>query len=967
MEVFAYWNAETLKRVFDAIVMVIGGGGWSNLLKSVAIIGLLLSVTVGLLRIQAQHSLGYLLFLAIWYFGLLLPTTSVVIVNRAGPSASPTFTVANVPLGLAFFASVTSSGGDWLTTRYETMFAMPADLQFQRNGLMFGSRLVRTGIEQARLEDPGINADFMAFMKDCVHPELFDSPTVFSDFLKSTDLVATLDAMALNPARVALIANAANTGLEAVPCPASWNRLKGKLAAQATSARDRLAQLFFPGFSSADKATQIDASLVAADTVMLNVARTSLESVRQKMMINMVRDSNVSIATAINNPTLAQTALAQALAEQSANTAYRVMAKIGEETLPLVRNAIEVVIYAIFPIIMLLIVAAGGFGGKVLGAYVLGMVWLQLWPALFSVVNSLTHERVAAVMQGVAPGGESIATATALTSAGLGPEAVAGMLSLSIPLIAWAIVKGGEVAMSGVATGVMAPASASAQRAGDAVGVGNVAAGNVSWGGTSMNNQSSGSFDSRPRFADASGGSVTTNGVTGFFNSSGWTGADASGFGLKAPVSVTGQRSASFQSAQEYTSAVSSLQSSSTAYSASLEGIRARSQGARGTTAEAWSVGGSWGSNDSAGVSRAVTDSGSWLMSQRFGEGGEQSKANQTLTSFGARIGVGGGGSGAGAPAGEAPGAGALGSLLSALPVSGSAGLQNNDTKTDTLKRGAERQEAAQRARAADQALKEDHGYLSNRLASISDGTSTEAYRGEAADLRAALALNQRAQADLQRVSQAADKLSRATGASATSGVDGLADTTRYYLQRNGTDGIALMVATQQGAEAFAAPAMATQTGAAAAAQSDAASFDASGAIQSREFSGNQRKLSQAATGPGGVSGVYAGVVDASRAAANGFNLPAAGAGPAGTAAGVPGMSGPIATPAAPGGDQVRAGVRDQQEVVVTEQGRTLKSIAAGSNDVTNARGDVAREATAQISKAAEGAMATPTPTPDER
>lgn len=279
MEVFAYWNAETLKRVFDAIVMVIGGGGWGNILKSVAIIGLLLSVTIGLLRIQAQHSLGYLLFLAIWYFGLLLPTTTVVIVNRAGPTASPTYTVANVPLGLAFFASVTSSVGDWLTTRYETMFAMPADLQFQRNGLMFGSRLVRTGIEQARLEDPGVNADFMAFMKDCVHPELFDSPVVFSDFLKSTDLVATLDAMALsslNPARVALIANGTNTALEPVPCPGAWTRLKGKLAAQAASATDKLSQLFFPGFSPADKATQIDAALVAADTVMLNVARTSL-------------------------------------------------------------------------------------------------------------------------------------------------------------------------------------------------------------------------------------------------------------------------------------------------------------------------------------------------------------------------------------------------------------------------------------------------------------------------------------------------------------------------------------------------------------------------------------------------------------------------------------------------------------------------------------------------------------------
>jgi hypothetical protein len=967
VEVFAYWNAETLKRVFDAIVMVIGGGGWSNILKSVAIIGLLLSVTIGLLRIQAQHSLGYLLFLAIWYFGLLLPTTSVIIVNRAGPSASPTYTVANVPLGLAFFASVTSSVGDWLTTRYETMFAMPADLQFQRNGLMFGSRLVRTGIEQARIEDPGVNADFMAFMKDCVHPELFDSPTVFSDFLKSTDIVATLDGMALNPARVALIANTSNTGLEAVPCTTAWNRLKGKLAAQATAARDRLSQLFFPGFSSADKATQIDASLVAADTVMLSVARTSLESVRQKMMINMVRDSNVSIATAINNPTLAQTALAQAMAEQSANTAYRVMAKIGEETLPLVRNAIEVVIYAIFPIIMLLIVGAGAMGGKVLGAYVLGMVWLQMWPALFAIVNSLTHERVADVMQGVAPGGESIATATALTSAGLGPEAIAGMLTLSIPLIAWAIVKGGEVAMSGVATGVMGPASASAQRAGDAVGVGNVAAGNVSWGGTSMNNASANSFDTRPRFADGSSGAITTDGVTGTFNSKGWTGADASGFGFKGPVAVAGQRAAAFQSAQEYSSAVSSLQSTATAYSASLEGIRSRSEGARGSTTEAWSVGGSWGSSDSTGVSRSAQDSGSWLLSQRYAEGGEQSKSNQTATAYGARVGVGGGSGGAGQPAGDPTGGAALGSLLSALPVSGSASLQNNDIKADSAKTSAERGEAAQRTLAAQHALSEDNAYLSNRLASITNGRSTERYRGEAADLRAALALNQKAGAELQQVSSAAEKLSRATSAGATSSLDGLADSARFYLKATGTDGVALMMSTQQGAEAFAAPAMAEQTSAAAAAQPAAASFDASGGAQRSEFAGNRANLTNAAAGPAGVANVYAGAVNPSQAAANGFNLPGDGAGHAGNASGIPGFSGRISAPAAPGGQQIESWVRDQQAATVTEQGNAQAGLTAASTRVTDARGEVGREAADRITQAREGARATPTPTPEER
>jgi hypothetical protein len=305
--------------------------------------------------------------------------------------------------------------------------------------------------------------------------------------------------------------------------------------------------------------------------------------------------------------------------------------------------------------------------------------------------------------------------------------------------------------------------------------------------------------------------------------------------------------------------------------------------------------------------------------------------------------------------------------LLSALPISGSAGIQNNDIKADTAKAAAERGEAAQRSLAAQRALNEDKGYLSNRLASITDGKSTERYRGEAADLRAALALNQKAGAELQQVSSAAEKLSRATSAGATSSLDGLADSARFYLKATGTDGVALMMSTQQGAEAFATPALAEQTSAAAAAQPASASFDASGSAQRAEFGGNRANLTSAATGPAGVANVYAGSVNPSQAAANGFDLPGDGAGPAGSASGVPGFAGPISAPAAPGGQRVEAWVRDQQEVTVTEQGSTGAAITTTSTNVTDARGEVGREATDRIEKAREGARATPTPTPEER
>jgi conjugal transfer mating pair stabilization protein TraG len=61
--------------------------------------------------------------------------------------------------------------------------------------------------------------------------------------------------------------------------------------------------------------------------------------------------------------------------------------------------------------------------------------------------------------------GISIANAAALLNSTISTEAVIGMLTISVPIIALALVKGGEVAMSGVVSGLTAPANSAASSA----------------------------------------------------------------------------------------------------------------------------------------------------------------------------------------------------------------------------------------------------------------------------------------------------------------------------------------------------------------------------------------------------------------------------------------------------------------------------------------------------------------------
>jgi conjugal transfer mating pair stabilization protein TraG len=79
---------------------------------------------------------------------LIVPRVTVGVVDKTGGSAVKV--VANVPFGVAFLGSVTSTVGHTLTGLFETAFqvipgvgALPSELSYEKNGLMFGNRLIR--------------------------------------------------------------------------------------------------------------------------------------------------------------------------------------------------------------------------------------------------------------------------------------------------------------------------------------------------------------------------------------------------------------------------------------------------------------------------------------------------------------------------------------------------------------------------------------------------------------------------------------------------------------------------------------------------------------------------------------------------------------------------------------------------------------------------------------------------------
>jgi conjugal transfer mating pair stabilization protein TraG len=113
----------------------------------------------------------------------------------------------------------------------------------------------------------------------------------------------------------------------------------------------------------------------------------------------------------------------------------------------------------------------------------MAFVWVQLWAPLYAVLNYVATLESASNAQAVAEGiaGFALSTTAVIGSTLISDQAVAGMMTLAIPIIATMIVTGGAQALTSMTATVMGPAQSSAQAAGSAAGAGNISFASATW------------------------------------------------------------------------------------------------------------------------------------------------------------------------------------------------------------------------------------------------------------------------------------------------------------------------------------------------------------------------------------------------------------------------------------------------------------------------------------------------------
>jgi uncharacterized membrane protein YiaA len=119
-EIYAYQNADSLFGIFNAAATIHGSGDYMAAVAAVAFCGFIAALVAYAFAPEKLQGWKWLATVLLVFSVLIVPRVTVGVVDKTGGSAVKV--VANVPFGVAFLGSVTSTVGHTLTGLFETAF-----------------------------------------------------------------------------------------------------------------------------------------------------------------------------------------------------------------------------------------------------------------------------------------------------------------------------------------------------------------------------------------------------------------------------------------------------------------------------------------------------------------------------------------------------------------------------------------------------------------------------------------------------------------------------------------------------------------------------------------------------------------------------------------------------------------------------------------------------------------------------
>jgi len=492
-DIFVVGGIDIYKMVFDAIVGIMGSGMVGSVARIFALVGLLMVMFEVAFKGKAQNFLRYAITVALISGVIMVPKATVVIQDRLAPMSPRT--VANVPLVVAFAASVTSRVGDRALTIFEQWFATPSAQSYANGGVVFGARLLGDYV-QASPPARGQALVLAQFYRDCVIPELGPNGSLTTqEVSSSSDLLQTVTAAGkLNPGRMYIPLTDDGAPLPAVSCTDTTQitRLGTIEANLSTQMLQQVALENTPGLMELNTSSitaELPLATARAQATLGDIASritrgsatTSAEIGRLIVARNALRDAVLNGGNGMTPGNMVQLT-GDYQAESQTASMFAASAHQAQKYIPMLKIVMECLFFALFPL-MIPIFFLPGIGGQVLKSYLGGFLYFQLWGPLLVVLNAIfvywaDVQGAGAVWTGGTALGLQVMTLSGLSRHYADIAMIAGNMMMLIPFLAQGILSGAKGVMS-QGEAMLAGARQGATSAANAVSTGNYSFGNV--------------------------------------------------------------------------------------------------------------------------------------------------------------------------------------------------------------------------------------------------------------------------------------------------------------------------------------------------------------------------------------------------------------------------------------------------------------------------------------------------------
>jgi len=474
VEIFTVGGGEYIVNVLNAVAAWTGAGGYKSLIQVALVMGMVLAVIVVAFNQDWRAWLNWFLGATLIYMCLMVPRMDVHVTDRVNPSLAPA-TVANVPLGLALMASFTSQAGDYLTRSAELIFGLPDDLNYSKNGMIYGARLLES-TRSLRISDPEFAANFDEHVRQCVFYDLLLGRYSMKELSESDDIWATIAPGSAARAQKFLTRQADDSVTASIiTCREAYTALSGQWASLIAEMTLVAGRQLYPRQTEALAKAKLMADLPIAYQYLTGISRSASDIFRQVLTINAMNQAMHGFAGASGTGSI--DVFAQTRADIQTERTYSSIAHNAMKWVPILNVVLTVVFYALFPVLFPLFLMPRT-GPIALRGYVTGFFYLAAWGPLFVILHMILMFKGAGDV--TAAGGStglSLATFAGMSDVNSDIGILAGYLVASIPFLAGGVARG-ALAISGQATSYLNPSQNAAEEASREASTGNVSLGN---------------------------------------------------------------------------------------------------------------------------------------------------------------------------------------------------------------------------------------------------------------------------------------------------------------------------------------------------------------------------------------------------------------------------------------------------------------------------------------------------------